>query len=96
MTQSLNVAACAAVVLSEVLRRRTLPPVTDGARMGEAMDERVDANEVGALRLSAAEQAALEDELMPSTGGNRPPRLHNKAFRRRLVLRTKAAGRAVR
>ena len=69
MTQSLNVAACAAIVLSEALRLRNLPRGGVPAAEGDALGQ-------GAPRLSEVEQQALEARLMPALT---PPRLHNKA-----------------
>ena len=66
MTQSLNVAACAAIVLGEALRRRSAP-LSSASIAAEPP-----------MRLSEEEQQALEAKLMPNPGA-KPPRLHNKA-----------------
>ena len=64
MTQSLNVAACAALVLGEVLRLRSLPSAEDG-----------DAPRL----LNEAEQRDLEERLLPLRDEGLPLRMHNKA-----------------
>ena len=80
MTQSLNVAACAAIVLAETLRLRGISPTdTTGAVTGsDGNIEHTRASSDGLPRLSTQVQQELEERLMP-LGAEAPLRLHNKA-----------------
>ena len=83
MTQSLNVAACAAIVLAETLRLRTMGEVEGGAGAQQAP------------RLSEEDQQVLEERFMPTN--QLPTNLLSKAKAKALtrkVGKTKMAVRA--